>query len=106
MVAGGHRLDHLDRPARPKPGEQDRRLDLRRRLGVDEAQSVEMPPWIVSGIRSPALASTPAPISRSGPSTRPIGRPLKLSSPVKVTEIGKPAAAPINNRAPVPLLPQ
>ncbi len=61
------------------------------------------PPRIVTGSVLPSVA---APIARSGPSTRSIGRLDSEASPVKVTSIGKPAAAPISSRAPVPLLPQ
>ena len=42
MIPAPRRLDHLDRAIRAQPREQDRRLDLRRRLFVDEPKPVQI----------------------------------------------------------------
>ena len=66
-----------------------------------------VPPVRVAGNRPGLpLQAKRAPIRIRWSVTRPIGRDRSEPSPSKVAEIGYPAAAPINNRTPVPALPQ
>lgn len=61
---------------------------------------------MVMGKRPPERPVARAPNSASGSVTRPMGRPLRDASPVKVTVIGEVAMHPMINRTPVPELPQ
>ncbi len=64
------------------------------------------PPLSVRGSRPPSRPRWVAPINSSGSRIRRMGRLRSEASPVKVVRIGKPAAAPMMSRAPVPELPQ
>src|SRR3546814_10063475 len=54
---------------------------------------------------APGEAVMSAPICDSGSITRPIGRPDRLASPMKVAVIGWLATSPISRRVEVPLFP-
>ena len=103
-------LDHRRRPGRGEAGEQHRRLDLRggdRRL-VDDRYGIACPLQASAGNRPPSACSRVlrAGIFSSGSRMRRIGRVRRLASPSKITVIGQPATAPMDNRQPVPELPK
>ena len=91
-------------PLARRPAKRIADLTCAHARSFDEANAVEAA--ASDRHRKRRRSSVRAPIDRSGASTRSIGRLLNDASPVKVTLIGKPAAAPISSRAPVPLLPQ
>ena len=62
-------------------------------------------PVSVIGSRPPRRPRASAPNSASGSVTRPIGRPRRLASPVKVAVMSVVAIAPMTSRTPVPELP-
>ena len=62
-------------------------------------------PRSISGSRPPSEAVIAAPIADNGSITRPIGRPDRLASPVKVAVIAWEATRPISSRVDVPELP-
>ena len=63
------------------------------------------PPWIRTGGRPPSPVSMRAPISRSGPATRSMGRLESDSSPVSSVSNAWPASRPVSSRMEVPELP-
>ena len=108
VVAARLVLDHGGGARRRQPGEQHRRLDLGRghRRTVDDRHRIART-FNVSGKRPPVPTwSARAPMSRSGSSTRCIGRARSDASPSKAATIGQPATAPMTSLAPVPELPK
>jgi hypothetical protein len=63
-------------------------------------------PCTTMGMRPPGAASKRAPKRLKGSMMRPIGRPNREASPVRVAVIGVVAMRPAASRAPVPELPK
>ena len=66
----------------------------RRRRGLDASRR---PPTTETGA-CPSLVSITAPMARSGPAARSIGRPLRLASPVSTVRNGAEDTTPISSR--------
>lgn len=107
MVAGSLGLFHGGGPVGVEAREQNGRFHLGAGHGaLPMNRRRGRRPCTRSGANLPSRAAISAPIFWSGSTTRPMGRPDKLLSPMSFVANGWPARTPVIRRIVVPEFPQ